>query len=1048
MKSRFILSLVLLLSAAAGAQAQPVKRTRYPALSPDGKLLAFSYQGDIWSVPATGGRAERLTTHLARDLQPIFTPDGKSIVFASNRYGNFDLFVMPAEGGSARRLTYNSASEFPSSVSPDGKWVIYYGSAYGSSDIYKVPLAGGEPLRLTWDEYEREYFGNVSPDGQWITYNHNAAPGGWRRRGYEGSNNADVWIAKFTTPVSEEKRLTTNPSNDFLPEFSRDGKRIYYVSDRKGKVNLWSMDLTGGTQKQLTFHETDGVRVPSYAPLADKIAYEYNSEIWIVDLKTGKTAPVTIDVTTDERRNPVLERTLTTNPSEFSVSPDGKKVAFLVRGNLFVVPSTGGTARLLVGGSNRQSHITWLSDSRTVVYATDAKGQKDLHTIDISGKNDKIIAGSPEDETNPVLSPDGKYLAYHKGDRDIVVIPAAGGAPVTTIHGDFLDVSRGYTPSFDWSPDNKWIVFKQSAEGFNDGVFVAALADGQPKRVSRYFRDTSTPHFSADGKIIFFTGVAVDSSNLYAVDLGDDERPTFDEDALDKLDQPAQPMPGAGGPDITIDFANVERRLRRVTASGGVGDVTMTQSSHSFILEQGGNIVILPSNAKNATAASVMVEGATGVDLTKDGSRLYFFAGGQIQSLGMAGRDRRTTNFTATITVNSLDENRQIFSEAWWMMDRYFYDEKFNGVDWSGIRAKYEALLPFVPYKDDFYDMMSEMIQELRGSHLGVTGASDYTPDTPAQTAFLGIEPDWATLDSQGKFKVARVVGGSPAASKWSKVSVGEYVLAVDGQELGKDITFDQLLDRKAGKKLVLTVNSQPTLDGAHQVALRPATPEAASDLEYEDWVAQRRQMVDKLSNGRLAYLHVRQMNVPSELRFKEEFVGDATGRDGLLIDVRYNGGGNVAHRLLDILRKKPYVTFRPRSLGRQVSADWFGDYLWGKPAALLVNQDSASNSEMMAEGFKALGIGPVVGIPTMGAVIATGSWTFIDGGTIRTPSSGVYTASGEDLELHGRQPDIAVPYDPEAARAGRDPALEKAVQAVLAKTTAPAVAGGPAAKK
>lgn len=1037
MNTRALLSLVLLAGIASAARAEPVRRTRYPALSPDGKTLAFSYQGDLWAVPSDGGRATRLTTHAARDVQPVFSPDGKSLLFASNRFGNYDLFLMPAEGGLARRLTFHSADEFPSSFTPDGQQVLYYGGAYGSLDIYRVPVAGGEPVRLTWDRYEREYFGNVSPDGKWIAYDHNASPGGWRRRAYEGSNNADIWLARFTTPISEPKRLTTNPAQDFMPLFSRDGKRLYYVSDRKGQVNLWSMDLEGGSQKQLTFHKEDGARIPSYAPLGEKIAYEYNSEIWLLDLKSGKTGPVRIDVVTDERRNLVSEKTITSNPTEYAVSPDGKKVALTVRGDLFVVPATGGLARKLVGRSRRESHLAWAPDNRTILFCTDEKGQKDLHSIELTGQNEKVIAGGLEDETNGRFSPDGKLIAYHKGDHAIVVVPAAGGDPVCTVNGTFSDVSRGYSPSFDWSPDNKWLAFHQSGARLEDAVYVAALADGQPKQVSRPFRDANAPRWAANGKLIYFTGVAVDAANLYAIDLAEGEKPAFEEDALDRLDSPAPGSPFSGGaaPAVSIDFDAVQRHLRRVTASGGVGDALLTPSGRTFLVEMGGSIQTVNADARNA-AGALLAEKANGMELTGDGSRVYFFSDGQVQSLGMATRDRRTTNFSATITVNLPLENRQVFDEAWWMMDRYFYDEKHNGVDWAGIRKKYEALLPYVPYKDDFYDLMSEMIQELRGSHIGTAGPAEYTPDTPSATAYLGIEPDWATLAAEGRIKIARVVTDSPADNKWSKLNPGEYILAVDGQEIGKEgNTFDLLLDRKVGRKVVLRVNTVPSMDGSREVALKPIAQSSGGDLEYEEWVEQRRKIAEKLSGGRVAYVHVRQMNQPSELRFKEEFISEGTGHDALIVDVRYNGGGNVAHRLLDILRKKPYVAFRPRSLGKTVLSDWFNDYLWGKPAALLINQDSASNSEMMAEGFRTLGIGPIVGVPTMGAVIATGSWSFMDGGTIRTPSSGVYTASGEDMELRGRQPDFPVPYDPVAAKEGRDPQLERAVQALLGKT-------------
>jgi len=1032
MKTPMVLCAAITAVLATAGHAEPVKRTRYPTISPDGKTVAFSYQGDLWSVGASGGHASRLTSHLARDVQPVYSPDGKSILFASNRNGNYDLFTMPATGGPATRLTFHSANEYPNSFTPDGKWIIFYGSMFGSSDVYKLPVTGGEPIRLTWDRKEREFFGTVSPDGRLIAYNHNGSPGAWRRRGYVGSSNADVWIARFTAPISEPRRITTNPSQDFQPAFSKDGKRLYYASDRKGQVNIWSMDLEGGNQHQLTQHTTDGVRVPGYQPNADKLVYEYNSEIWLLDLKSGKSAQVPIDIATDDRRNAEARRTITTNPSEYTVSPDGRKVALIVRGDLFVVPSTGGPARALVTRPSRESHISWLADSRTILFCTDAKGQKDLHSIEITGAQEKVLAATTEDESCALSSPDGKQVAYHRGDTSLLVIPAGGGEPVATVTGDFPDVGRGYAPRFSWSPDGKWLAFKQTGDRLEDAVYAAAIADSKPRRISRPFRDINTPRWAPDGSMVYFTAVAVDQANLYALDLADDQKPEFAEDALDRLDTPRQPMPPpAGGPAVNIDFATIEDRLRRVTSSGGVGDAVMPPNSRTFIYESRGSLQMIAADAKNGAGTSI-ADGASGPELTRDGSRVFFSTGPQVQSLGLAVRDRRTTDFSAEITVDLREENRQVFNEAWWMMDRYFYDAKHNGVDWKAIRAKYEALLPYVPYKDDFYDIMAEMVQELKGSHLGVTGPSDYASDSPDSTAYLGIEPDWGVLDAEGRFKVAAVTAKSPAASKWSKVNVGDYILAIDGQDLSKDATFDRLLNRKEGKKVVLTVNDKPTRDGARAVAIKPISQSAGDDLEYEAWIAATRALVHRLSNGRIGYQHIEGMDIPSEMRFKEEFIGEATGRDALLVDVRYNGGGNVAHRLLDILRKRPYVTFRPRSLGKSVLADWPADYLWGKPAALLVNQDSASNSEMMAEGFKALGVGPVVGIPTMGAVIATSSWTFMDGGTIRTPSSGVFTADGEDMELRGRQPDVPVPYDPMAAKAGRDPQVEKAVEVLL----------------
>jgi tricorn protease len=334
------------------------------------------------------------------------------------------------------------------------------------------------------------------------------------------------------------------------------------------------------------------------------------------------------------------------------------------------------------------------------------------------------------------------------------------------------------------------------------------------------------------------------------------------------------------------------------------------------------------------------------------------------------------------------------------------------------------------------------MVQELDASHLGISGPGSTEVQSPEETAYLGIEPDWAALESDGKIKVGRVVAESPADNPKSRLQAGDYILAIDGQEIGKDGTFDALLNRKAGKKVVLLVNHLPTKLGAREVDIRPVSSETGRDMEYEDWVESRRRYVEQASNGRIGYVHIRQMEAADLERFKHELVSKAAGKQALVVDVRYNPGGFVAPSILDILQKKPWTMVRPRNTDALVTADWYwGDYDWGKPAALLINQYSASNAEMMAEGFRSLGIGPVVGVPTSGAVIGTNSWTLLDGGILRTPSIGVYTTAGEDLEGKGRRPDLTVPYDPMAIRDGRDPQLDHAIQLLLPKLPPASVA-------
>jgi len=1016
---------------ATAAFAQPVKRVRYPGISPDGKTIAFTYQSDLWTVSSKGGRATRLTIHPARDIQPVFTPDGKSILFASNRYGNYDLFLMPATGGKPRRLTYNSSSEFPSGFMPDGKTILFYSGAYGSSDIFRMPVAGGEPIRLTWDWRSRKYFGQVSPDGSRIAFDLNGSPGNWRRRGYQGSFQSDIWTAAFDTPLRDLKQLTHNLGSDFFPMWSQDGKRIYYVSDRKGNVNIWRMNRDGGEKTQITNHQGDGVRVPSYAPKAQKMVYEYDSSIYLLNTRNKKTAPVTIDIETDDPRNLVSERTYTTRFTEFDTSPDGKKIALVVRGELFVLPASGGKGRNLSRQPSRESHILWTKDSQHVIFVTDREGTKDLHVVNIHTGKERTLTSGPADDTNPVLSPDGKTVAFHRGDHEICTIPLAGGEVTVAAHGNFLDVTRGYTPSFSWSPDGKWLVYKNRNDRLYDSIWVQEIGKGEAHRVSPFYQHTHRPRFSSDNTLIYYRGNALDNDRLYVVNLRPEKPVKFDEDKLEALDKKsgkAKPKPDGK---LHINFDTVLDHVEAVTpASVNVGEARYVSSGDRFLYASQAGLFAVSADARNSAGSRL---GPPVAGFQVRGRTLFAISPtGQLQRISLTTRAATTIKWSAVVRTNLVAENQQIFDEIWWLMDRYYYDPGHSGTDWKPLKAKYQKLLPYTTAKSDFYELMLEMVLEIKGSHLGVAGPSDYSASLPASTAFLGIEPDWRELQDSGRFKVASVLPHSPADQASSKLKAGEYLLAINGVELSPENTFAKLLDRQSGKKVVLLVNDKPDKEGAREVAIKPLSAGAAGGLRYRDWVEERRRLTDKLSGGRVAYLHIQAMNGSSERLFKEQLVSLAAEKDGLIVDVRFNGGGNVAHHLLDILRKRPYVAFQPRSLGKKVPADWFGGYMWARPAALLINQTSASNSEMMALGFKQLDVGPVVGVPTMGAVIATGSWQLMDGGRLRMPSAGVYAASGEDLQGKGREPDLLVPYDPIAAQAGRDPQLEAAVKLVL----------------
>jgi tricorn protease len=500
---------------------------------------------------------------------------------------------------------------------------------------------------------------------------------------------------------------------------------------------------------------------------------------------------------------------------------------------------------------------------------------------------------------------------------------------------------------------------------------------------------------------------------------------------------------------VAIEFEGIFDRLRKVVSAGpsGVSGAWLTPGGKTWIFVAAPNAVegpqvwarpAEPEPGGRLTQLTTAPGAKYGLQLTADGRKIYYLTtGGRVQVLDLATRATAPVPLSATVETDAAKENEQLFAEAWWVMDRFFYDPAFHGRDWAKTRAKYAALLPHVTARADLYDLLSEMIQELNASHLGVTPPGEPEEGegealSRASTAALGFEPDWKELDATGRIRVGAVTPLSPAGQKASRLNVGEYLLAVDGEELGKNRTLSQMLEGKAGRKVVLLVNIVPSKQGAREVAIKPISQSALGELVYQAWVKSRRALVEQLSGGKLGYVHIRAMNEPSLNQFKRELTTRAGDKQGLVIDVRYNPGGSTAHELLGLLQKKPFALRRARGGDVWISDSLERGYALEKPSVLLINQRSASNAEMFAEGFKTLGIGPVVGVSTPGAVIGTSVWTLMDGGSIRIPFNAVYTAAGENFERKGRQPDFPVPYAPSAAWQGRDPQLEKAVQVLL----------------
>ncbi len=1013
----------LMVAFAPGAQATVVKRVSFPALSPDGSRVAFSCQGDIWLMSTSGGTPTRLTVNPARDVQPRWTPDGKQIVFASERYGNSDVFIMNADGSNLRRLNYDSSAEQVTGVSADGKWVLGYTGQWGRGDCYKLSIDGGDLIRLTMHPLEIEFTPTMTADGKSIVYCSGGSGGTWRKAQYKGSNSPEIFIGDNSVPIQNIRKLTSNEDLDLFPMVS--GNTIFFISNRSGWPNLWSMGLDGSRPAKLTNFSDGTMRWPSIAKNGEKIAFEWNSEIYIYDVAKKASKKLEVDIPDDLRTNPEVALNLTTGVSEYALSPDGKRIAFGLRGDLWLMPERGGTTRRIASAPAMDQGAIWLDD-KSILFSSGRNGKRELFTTDTFG-NVKPFFADAADCGGAKLSPDGKTLAFVRGSNELVTMPAAGGAAKVVVTGPFLEGIIG-EPYFNFSPDSKWLVVNLLTDRGGTNVTLINLESGKQIVAMRAARDCSEPKFLPNGRGLYFTANEFENANLFVVDLVPDEV-TYREDDLDKLDEPKKEEPKKGPVEVKIYEPGLELRVRQLT-SGATSNPVASNDGKTIWANVEGQWTAIAADSGQATPVATVSGFVQAPSLDKSGNKLYFVSGGKLAAVPTnAPAPPAPISFSAQYVLNLREEERALFDEIWWAMDRGFYDKNMHGKDWGAIRKKFADVIPYAADRDDFYAIVGEMFEELNSSHQGATAPGQPTPGDV--TGYFGVDWDWAKV-ANGQYVVANVQVTSPAFNPQSELKVGDQVIAVNGTTISQGQPLAKLLRNTSGKKTkVKIIRGGKELE----IFIKPAPLASRSGLNYIEWVRTNRALVEKISNGQIAYHHYPSMDADSQANFLREIRSQTTGKKAIIIDARYNGGGFTAHQALGVLIKRPWLLRTRRDVqGRSVSENIYrGDSL-ELPSALMTNQYSFSNAEIFSEGFRRLKIGPVVGERTAGGVIGTGAYGLWDGGMIRMPAFGAYTVDNENLEGNGRRPDVTVLWDQNAYLQGHDVQLEAAVRELMKK--------------
>jgi tricorn protease len=1062
----FSLFATLLFASSLSAQS-PLLRD--PALSPDGQQLSFSYQGDIWTVGATGGEARRITIHESYESAPAWSPDGKQIAFQGNRYGNSDIFIIDAKGGNPQRMTVHSAGDlYPQWVSTDNGADILFNSSRlfrqveRESEVFRVSAKGGTPVRLL----DATGWGPApSPDGRYIAFMRGSCRSA--RQNYRGPANRDIWI--YDTQQKKYHQITDFDGQDVMPRWDDRGF-LYFLSARaNGLYNLYRQAINGdgtpqGSPKALSEEATFGIRAFTVSGDGSYVVVESGAGLFALrPSQSTKLQPLSIDIVNDYRFDPIERKTFRNDADDYALSPNEKYIAFTVRGEVFVSPNDKEKSRSVAITDNpaRDQEVGWLNDT-TLLFLSDRTGNYELYlarSVD-PDQTDLFktfkrqifqLTDSPEDETGFVIAPDGKQIAIRRGRGELILadIDASGN----------LDNQRNLldgwaTPGgISWSPDSRWLAYSITNLNFNQEVFIAAVDGSQdPVNISLHPRTDNSPVWSPDGSKLGFQSIRNNGdSDIWFVWLrkADWEKTQSDWEELDEEEDTPKKKDNEEEdqvPPIEIDFDDIHERLVQVTRlSGNERNLAISPDGETFYFTTNGG-----GRTSGGGKPSLMKVKWNGKDMetVKDDISLYslqlgpkqknfYFikSGGSIQALGADNGKIEGRPFEAEMKINHPEERKQIFAEAWRALRDGFYDPEFHGNDWEALRVRYEPIALQASTAQDFRAIFNEMLGLLNASHMGMYGSNPEETQRE-RTGLLGVEVEPVSAG----VKITRVLPGSPADKERSQLRVGETITGINGQAVSEVTNFYELLNGTADEQILLQVAGGT---GTREVVIRPASS-LRSEL-YESWVDQRKELTEQYSNGRLGYIHIEGMNWPSFERFERELMAAGNGKEGIVIDVRFNGGGWTTDMLMAVLNVRQHAYTIPRGAADDLDREHrsfknyypYGERLplsaWTGPSIALCNSTSYSNAEIFSHAYKTLGIGTLVGEPTFGAVISTGGQGLIDGSYVRMPFRGWYVkATEKNMENGPAVPDVRVDNQPDSKANNEDPQLKKAVELLL----------------
>ncbi len=1059
---RMTFFLLLFLSAVQISEAQIDARLfRYPDVSQT--HITFAYGGDIWIVAKTGGNATKLSSPKGSETFPKFSPDGKSIAFCGNYDGNTDIYTLSVGGGIPTRITHHGMYDRVIDWYPDGQSLLYASSMESGkqrfSQFYKVSAQGGLPEKLPVAYGE---FATLSPDGNNIAFTQRSRISRtWKR--YRGGMAADIWT--FNLATNESVNITDNLANDELPMWM--GNTIYYLSDKgpEQRFNIWAYHLADQSEEQLTEFENYDVHFPSHGN--EEIVFEAGGELYLLDVNSKELTKVEIQISSDLITVKPRKESVSDNIQNFTLSPDGNRAIFEARGELFSLPAEKGFVKNLTHSSGTaERHPAWSPNGKYVAYWSDKSGEYELTLKDLTQKDDekKLTSLGSGFRYQLFWSPNSKKLAFIDQTMTISIYDMES-EEVTKVDKDiylFEGGLRSWRAS--WSPDSRWLAYPKTLTNRNYAIFIYNTASAESTQATSGFYSDFQPAFGPKGDHLFLmtnrtfdpiysdydnTWIYPNATSLAVIPLRKEvaspllpendtvavvlEEESSEDEEESKEDEEKEEIV------VNIDFENFENRLVMLPPDAGnmnglhavEGKVIYVRYPNSGA-SSGSENALTYFDLEEKEEKTIM-KGISGFDVTKDGSKLLVRQKNQYGIVEVSpdqSLEKTMPVQSMEMTIDPKQEWAQIFNDAWRFERDYFYDIDMHGVDWNAIKEQYAKLIPYATNRNDINFILGEMIGELNASHTYRGGGDTESPDYK-QVGYLGV--NWEEQDNQ--FKVKEIIRGapwdhevrSPLDEPGINVKEGDYILAVNGIALTEYTDPWAAFEGLANKTVELTYNDQASFEGAKTAVVKTLSDETR--LRNLAWIETKRKRVDEASNGNIGYIYVPSTGIDGQRELVRQFYGQ-WNKEGLIVDERFNNGGQIPDRFIELLNRKPLAFWDVRD-----GQNW----QWPPVAhfgsmAMLINGWSGSGGDAFPDYFKKAELGPLIGTRTWGGLIGlSGSPSLIDGGVVTVPTFRMYNPDGSWFkEGYGVEPDIKVIEDPTELAKGIDGQLEKAIEEVM----------------